>query len=159
MPAFTLAGEAFCSVWTSTFHSLCTLPLPEEIGFEQEEIVAGRRLYRWGSMQGGSIAAPGDAAFLSAPCRSSKGGSIILHRQDPGPRQKDDLDDQRSAAMVDSDGGAFPPGWRNEATPCQQPPKRPCFSKPGKLYGYDHPSRGRCMERLNFHVSMICQNG
>ena len=121
MPAFTLAGEAFCSVWTSTFHSLCTLPLPEEIGFEQEEIVAGRRLYRWGSMQGGSIAAPDDAAFLSAPCRSSKGGSIILHRQDPGPRQKDDLDDQRSAAMVDSDGGAFPAGWRNEATPCQQP--------------------------------------
>ena len=120
-----------------------------------QEIVAGRRLYRWGSMQGGSIAAPDDAAFLSAPCRSSKGGSIILHRQDPGPRQKDDLDDQRSAAMVDSDGGAFPPGWRNEATPCQQPPKRPCFSKPGKLYGYDHPSRGRCTERLNFHVSMI----
>ena len=78
-------------------------------------------MYRWGSMQGGSIAAPDDAAFLSAPCRSSKGGSIILHRQDPGPRQKDDLDDQRSAAMVDSDGGAFPAGWRNEATPCQQP--------------------------------------
>ena len=121
----------------------------------QEEIVAGRRLYRWGSMQGGSIAAPVDAAFLSAPCRSSKGGSIILHRQGPGPRQKDDLDDQRSAAMVDSDGGAFPAGWRNEATPRQQPSKRPCFAKPGKLYGYDHPSRGRCTERLNFHVSMI----
>ena len=33
MPAFTLAGEAFCSVWASTFHSLCTLPLPE-IGFK-----------------------------------------------------------------------------------------------------------------------------
>ena len=129
MPAFTLAGEAFCSVWAST--SLCTHGLIA--GMMAEEIVAGRRLYRWGSVacEGGSIAAPGDAAFLSAPCRSSKGGSIILHRQDPGPRQKDDLDDQRSAAMVDSDGGAFPPGWRNEATPCQQPPKRPCFSKPG----------------------------
>ena len=25
MPAFTLAGEAFCSVWTSTFHSLSCL--------------------------------------------------------------------------------------------------------------------------------------
>ena len=36
MPAFTLAGEAFCSVWASTvtFHFLCTLPLPEGIGFK-----------------------------------------------------------------------------------------------------------------------------
>ena len=35
------------------------------------------------------------------------------------------MSDQRSVVDDDLMVGAFPAGWRNEATPRQQPPKRP----------------------------------
>ena len=91
-------------------------------------------------------------ASLSAPCRlPSLHQSWLVESTERGSC------DQRPGAMVDS--VLLVPFQRGGATkrhPVSNPRSAPAFqSLENYIYGYNHPSRGRCTERLNFHVSVI----